>query len=257
MTTDGLMFFLERKPTSEVAIGKSIDDKDGYTINYTLYIYNPETKEKNALAEGVDRYYISGNRLYFNKVHFLKQTEEIFYIDFDKPEEVIDTGISCRNEDAVHNGYSGWFYVDDEYIYYSGGTENYYRRSIKNNEEELLYTYSDSKGYIGRCIEFNGKQIIYVRCAFDNDIEFGAKLFELDTETKEVKNIWTDTQEELLVDYASFKGNDEFYYLSTSPANKLINEGKKIGNHYYLVYADGNKKIIYDNVKEWVAKDVD
>ena len=254
MTTDGLMFFLERKPTSEVAIGKSIDDNSGYTINYTLYIYNPETKEKKALAEGVDRYYISGNRLYFDKVHFLKQTEEIFYIDFDKPEEVIDTGISCRNEDAVHNGYSGWFYVDDEYIYYSGGTENYYRRSIKDNEEELLYTYSDSKGYIARCIKFNGKQIIYVRCAFDNEVGFGAKLYELDTETKEVKNIWTDTQEELLGDYASFKDNNEFYYLSTHPANKLLNEGEMIGNHYYLVYADGNKKLIYDNVKEWVVK---
>ena len=254
MTTDGLMFFLERKPTSEVAIGKSIDDNSGYTINYTLYIYNPETKEKKALAEGVDRYYISGNRLYFDKVHFLKQTEEIFYIDFDKPEEVIDTGISCRNEDAVHNGYSGWFYVDDEYIYYSGGTENYYRRSIKDNEEELLYTYSDSKGYIGRCIEFNGKQIIYVRCAFDNEVGFGAKLYELDTETKEVKNIWTDTQEELLVDYASFKGNDEFYYLSTSPANKLINEGEVLGCHYYLIYSNGEKKLMYDNVKEWVVK---
>ena len=254
MTTDGLMFFLERKPTSEVAIGKSIDDNSGYTINYTLYIYNPETKEKKALAEGVDRYYISGNRLYFDKVHFLKQTEEIFYIDFDKPEEVIDTGISCRNEDAVHNGYSGWFYVDDEYIYYSGGTENYYRRSIKDNEEELLYTYSDSKGYVACNIEFNGKQIIYVRCAFDNEVGFGAKLYELDTETKEVKNIWTDTQEELLGDYASFKDNNEFYYLSTHPANKLLNEGEMIGNHYYLVYADGNKKLIYDNVKEWVVK---
>ena len=254
MTTDGLMFFLERKPTSEVAIGKSIDDKDGYTINYTLYIYNPETKEKNALAEGVDRYYISGNRLYFDKVHFLKQTEEIFYIDFDNTEEVIDTGISCRTKEAVKNGYDGWFYVDDEYIYYSGGTENYYRRSIKNNEEELLYTYSDSKGYIGRCIEFNGKQIIYVRCAFDNDIEFGAKLFELDTETKEVKNIWTDTQEELLGDYNTFKGNNEFYYLSTHPANKLLNEGEVIGNHYYFINANGEKKLMYDNVKEWVVK---
>ena len=254
MTTDGLMFFLERKPTSEVAIGKSIDDKDGYTINYTLYIYNPKTKEKNALAEGVDRYYISGNRLYFDKVHFLKQTEEIFYIDFDKPEEVIDTGISCRNEDAVHNGYSGWFYVDDEYIYYSGGTENYYRRSIKNNEEELLYTYSDSKGYVACNIEFNGKQIIYVRCAYDNEVGFGAKLFELDTETKEVKNIWTDTQEELLGDYASFKGNNEFYYLSTHPANKLLNEGEVIGNHYYFINANGEKKLMYDNVKEWLVE---
>ena len=254
MTTDGLMFFLERKPTSEVAVGASIEDEGGYTINYTLYIYNPETKEKNVLAEGVDRYYISGNRLYFNKVHFLKQTEEIFYIDFDKPEEVIDTGISCRNEDAVHNGYSGWFYVDDEYIYYSGGTENYYRRSIKDNEEELLYTYSDSKGYICWTAEFNEKQIIYVRCAFDNEVGFGAKLYELDTETKEVKNIWTDTQEELLVDYASFKGNDEFYYLSTSPANKLINEGEVLGCHYYLIYSNGEKKLMYDNVKEWVVK---
>ena len=257
MTTDGLMFFLERKPSNEVPVGTSIKDDDGYIMDYTLYIYNPETKEKTAITQGVDRYYINGNRLYFNMIHFLDQTEEIFYIDFDKTEEVIDTGISCRTKEAVENGYDGWFYVDDEYIYYSGGTENYYRRSIKNNEEELLYTYSDSKGYIGRCIEFNGKQIIYVRCAFDNDIEFGAKLFELDTETKEVKNIWTDTQEELLVDYASFKGNDEFYYLSTSPANKLINEGEVLGCHYYLIYSNGEKKLMYDNVKEWVAKDVD
>ena len=121
----------------------------------------------------------------------------------------------------------------------------------------MLYTYSDSKGYVACNIEFNGKQIIYVRCAYDNEVGFGAKLFELDTETKEVKKIWTDTQEELLVDYASFKGNDEFYYLSTSPANKLINEGKKIGNHYYFINANGEKKLMYDNVKEWVAKDVD
>ena len=241
MTTDGLMFFLERKPTSEVAIGKSIDDKDGYTINYTLYIYNPETKEKNALAEGVDRYYISGNRLYFNKVHFLKQTEEIFYIDFDKTEEVIDTGISCRNEDAVDNGYSGWFYVDDEYIYYSGGTENYYRRSIKNNEEELLYTYSDSKGYITRCIEFNGKQIIYVRCAYDNEVGFGAKLFELDTETKEVKNIWTDTQEELLVDYNTFKGNNNYFYLTS------CNTQETNCTTYYVINSDYSKKEMFKN----------
>ena len=238
MTTDGLMFFLERKSSNEVPVGTSIEDDDGYIIDYTLYIYNPETKEKTAITQGVDRYYINGNRLYFNKIHFLDQTEEIFYIDFDKPEEVIDTGISCRTKEAVKNGYDGWFYVDDEYIYYSGGTENYYRRSIKDNEEELLYTYSDSKGYVACNIDFNGKQIIYVRCAFDNEIVFGAKLYELDTETKEVKNIWTDTQEELLVDYASFKGNDEFYYLSTSPANKLINEGEVLGCHYYLIYSN-------------------
>ena len=254
MTTDGLMFFLERKPSNEVPVGTSIKDDDGYIMDYTLYIYNPETKEKTAITQGADRYYINGNRLYFNKIQFLDQTEEIFYIDFDNPEGVIDTGISCRTKEAVKNGYDGWFYVDDEYIYYSGGTENYYRRSIKNNEEELLYTYSDSKGYIGRCIEFNGKQIIYVRCAYDNEVVFGAKLFELDTETKEVKNIWTDTREELLSDYISFKGNNEFYYLRTHPSFKLINEGKKIGNHYYLVYADGNKKIIYDNVKEWLVE---
>ena len=254
MTTDGLMFFLERKSSNEVPVGTSIEDDDGYIIDYTLYIYNPETKEKTAITQGVDRYYINGNRLYFNKIHFLDQTEEIFYIDFDKPEEVIDTGISCRTKEAVKNGYDGWFYVDDEYIYYSGGTENYYRRSIKDNEEELLYTYSDSKGYVACNIDFNGKQIIYVRCAFDNEIVFGAKLYELDTETKEVKNIWTDTQEELLSDYISFKGNDDFYYLRTHPANKLLNEGEMIGNHYYLVYADGNKKLIYDNVKEWVVK---
>ena len=198
MTTDGLMFFLERKSSNEVPVGTSIEDDDGYIIDYTLYIYNPETKEKTAITQGVDRYYINGNRLYFNKIHFLDQTEEIFYIDFDKPEEVIDTGISCRTKEAVKNGYDGWFYVDDEYIYYSGGTENYYRRSIKDNEEELLYTYSESKGYVACNIDFNGKQIIYVRCAFDNEIVFGAKLYELDTETKEVKNIWTDTQEELL-----------------------------------------------------------
>ena len=241
MTTDGLMFFLERKPTSEVAFGASIEDEGGYTINYTLYIYNPETKEKNALAEGVDRYYISGNRLYFDKVHFLKQTEEIFYIDFDKPEEVIDTGISCRNEDAVHNGYSGWFYVDDEYIYYSGGTENYYRRSIKDNEEELLYTYSDSKGYICWTAEFNEKQIIYVRCAFDNDIEFGAKLFELDTETKEVKNIWTDTQEELLVDYNTFKGNNNYFYLTS------CNTQETNCTTYYVINSDYSKKEMFKN----------
>ena len=241
MTTDGLMFFLERKPTSEVAVGASIEDEGGYTINYTLHIYNPETKEKKALAEGVDRYYISGNRLYFNKVHFLKQTEEIFYIDFDKPEEVIDTGISCRNEDAVHNGYSGWFYVDDEYIYYSGGTENYYRRSIKDNEEELLYTYSDSKGYICWTAEFNEKQIIYVRCAFDNDIEFGAKLYELDTETKEVKNIWTDTQEELLVDYNTFKGNNNYFYLTS------CNTQETNCTTYYVINSDYSKKEIFKN----------
>ena len=254
MTTDGLMFFLERESSNEVPVGTSIEDDDGYIIDYTLYIYNPETKEKTAITQGVDRYYINGNRLYFNKIHFLDQTEEIFYIDFDKPEEVIDTGISCRTKEAVKNGYDGWFYVDDEYIYYSGGTENYYRRSIKDNEEELLYTYSDSKGYVACNIEFNGKQIIYVRCAFDNEVGFGAKLYELDTETKEVKNIWTDTQEELLVDYASFKGNDEFYYLSTSPANKLINEGEVLGCHYYLIYSNGEKKLMYDNVKEWVVK---
>ena len=254
MTTDGLMFFLERESSNEVPVGTSIKDDDGYIIDYTLYIYNPETKEKTAITQGVDRYYINGNRSYFNKIHFLDQTEEIFYIDFDKPEEVIDTGISCRTKEAVKNGYDGWFYVDDEYIYYSGGTENYYRRSIKDNEEELLYTYSDSKGYVACNIDFNGKQIIYVRCAFDNEIVFGAKLYELDTETKEVKNIWTDTQEELLVDYASFKGNDEFYYLSTSPANKLINEGEVLGCHYYLIYSNGEKKLMYDNVKEWVVK---
>ena len=254
MTTDGLMFFLERKSSNEVPVGTSIKDDDGYIIDYTLYIYNPETKEKTAITQGVDRYYINGNRLYFNKIHFLDQTEEIFYIDFDKPEEVIDTGISCRTKEAVKNGYDGWFYVDDEYIYYSGGTENYYRRSIKDNEEELLYTYSESKGYVAYTIEFNGKQIIYVRCAYDNEVVFGAKLYELDTETKEVKNIWTDTQEELLSDYISFKGNDDFYYLRTHPANKLLNEGEMIGNHYYLVYADGNKKLIYDNVKEWLVE---
>ncbi|MDE6148890.1 MAG: hypothetical protein K2F81_02185 [Ruminococcus sp.] len=257
MTTDGLMFFLERKPSSEVAIGKSVEDEDGYIINYTLYIYNPKTNEKTAVVDGVDRYYVSGNRLYFDKVHFLKQTEEIFYIDFDKPEEVIDTGICCRTEEAVKNGYDGWFYVDDEYIYYSGGTKNYYRRSIKDNEEELLYTYSDSEGYIGRCIEFNGKQIIYVRCEFDNEVKFGAKLYELDTETKEVKNIWIDTSEELLGDYASFKGNDEYYYLSTHPANRLINEGKILGCHYYLIYANGEKKLMYDNVNEWGVQTIE
>ncbi|MDE6148889.1 MAG: hypothetical protein K2F81_02180, partial [Ruminococcus sp.] len=136
----------------------------------------------------------------------------------------------------------GWFYVDDKYIYYSGGTENYYRCSIKDNEEELLYTYSDSNGYICWSTEFNGKQIIYVRCAFDDpSITFGAKLFELDTETKEVKNVWTDNSKELLVDYNTFKGNDDYFYLTS-----CYTEGTNCTT-YYIITSDYTKKVMFKN----------
>ncbi|WP_124101389.1 hypothetical protein [Ruminococcus sp. Marseille-P6503] len=241
MTTDGLMFFLERKPTSEVSIQKFISDPDGYNINYTLYIYDSETNEKTALAEGVDRYYIRGNRLYFDKVMVSDNTEDVFYLDFDDPDKIIDTGICCRTAEAVKKGYEGWFYVDDEYVYYSGGTADYYRRSMKTDKEELLFTYTDSEGYIARSLEFNGKQILYVRCKFNDEVEFGAKLFELDTETKSNENIWTDTTSELLGDYASFKNNNDFFYLSTYAGDY---SGR---TNYYIVYPDYTKKEIYRN----------
>ena len=72
-------------------------------------------------------------------------------------------------------------------------------------------------------------------------MEFGAKLFELDTETKSNENIWTDTTSELLGDYASFKNNNDFFYLSTYAGDY---SGR---TNYYIVYPDYTKKEIYRN----------
>ena len=50
----------------------------------------------------------------------------------------------------------------------------------------------DSRGILEDALN-STESIIYLRSMLDNDIEFWSKAFELDTETKEVKNIWTDT----------------------------------------------------------------
>ena len=251
MSNTGIMFFNERKHKSKVKIGEYLTNEDGFRVNNDLYMYNPETKEKTKLAEGAEMYYVRGDRIYFNRVHESLQ-EVVYYVEIENPEKVIDTGIVCRTLDAVGRGFSGDFYVDHkgEYIYYSGGTNEYKRKNIKTGEEEIIVTYTDSNGYYASVQEFNGKQIVYVRCAYDNEVGFGAKLFEIDVEKKESKQIWTDTLEELLVDTFIFKGNDDYYLLLTYPAWEInINQEHDIvGNRYYLVYKDGTKKLIFDDV---------
>lgn len=248
MTGSGLMFFEERKPSSEVKVGENLTDDEGYNLNYTLYMYNPETKEKTEIAEGADRYFFYKDRVYFNKTSVKDSTEEIFYTDIEKTENVVDTGICCRSKDAVSNGYDGWFCIDNDYIYYSGGTESLYRYSLNDNNTEKVFTYDESKGYVGKIIPFGNKLILYVRCAFDNDVGFGAKLYEFDTQTKENTLVWTDTLEELLGDCVSFKGNDDFYYISTYPSYELLVDDESIGNRYYIVTADGTKERMYESI---------
>ena len=251
MTQTGLMFFNERKPTSEVKIGEFLENEEGFRVTDVLYMYNPETKEKTKLAEGAETYYIRGNRIYFNRVHKTLQ-EVVYYIDIENPEKVVDTGVVCRTFDGVNRHYSGFFYVDQkgEYIYYSGGTNEYKRRNINTGEEEILFTYTNSRGYVAKVREFNGKHLLYVRCVVDNVGGMAAKIYELDVESKENKLIWEDTLEELLGDFGSFKGNNEFFVISTYPSSSVNEyaEDLNVGNHYYIVYEDGTKKLIFDDI---------
>ena len=251
MTKSGLMFFNERKHKNEVKIGEFLANEEGFRVTDDLYMYNPETKEKTKLAEGAETYYIRGNRIYFNRVHETLQ-EVVYYIDIENPEKVVDTGVVCRNLDAANRGYSGFFYVDQkgEYIYYSGGTNEYKRKNIKTGEEEVLFTYNESRGYVGKVREFNGKHLLYVRCVVDSVGGMAAKIYELDVETKENKLIWEDTLEELLGDFGSFKGNDEYFVISTYPSSSVnpYADDLNVGNHYYIIYKDGTKKLIFDDI---------
>lgn len=240
MADDGTMFFLERVSSKDTPTDKTKTDENGYDVTYSLYSYNVNTKEKTKLCDGANQYYISGNKIYFSKVKTADSTQKIFYVDFDDLSKEVDTGICCCTKDAADKGYSGRFYVKDDSIYYSGATTELHKKNINSGEDKVIYTYKDSEGYIGNCTLFGDKLIVYVRCAFDDEVEFGAKLYLLDENSGKAENIWTDTVTSLLGTFGLINGNTDYFYMSTCM-------GSTNGYQGNLIYPDGKIVPIYRN----------
>lgn len=222
-------------------------DDNGYDIAYSLVRYNINSKQETVLVNGVNRYRITGDRIYFDRVKYSDNSVRLYYITFEDAEKgnpPTDTGV-----DVAKNFLGYMWTVKDGIVYYADDTG-----SLKSYDPESKKTEEIFRSEYGvRTFKFWGDKIVFFSRFPDKFDVYRSQISIYDTKTKTEKMVCS----EKLKDDPGFdpiNSENPFSFVAYDDMDYFIMETHQksgCGSRYYKVFADGTKEQFYESGWEY------
>jgi hypothetical protein len=254
ISEDGNIFYTSNLYGDNNSDGAEHSDSNGYDISYSLVRYNIDSKQTETLVSGVNNYYITGDRIYFDRIKNSDNSVRLYYTTFEYAEsgaEPIDTGVD------VAENYLGYMWtVKDGLVYYADDSGTLYSYDTDSKKTDSIFT--SDKG-IRHCGFWNDNIVFFSRYTDENNVyRSQISIYNTKTETE------TLVCEETLLDNENYDPADSekpsnFIACDDENMDYFIMETNQVsgggGSRYYKVYADGSSELIFESGWDGNAKE--
>ena len=218
-------------------------DEKGYDISYSLVKYDTNTKKETTLVNGVNFYYLTGDRIYFDRISNKNNSVHLYYTTYDDAEngkEPIDTGLD------VGQHYLGYMWtVKDGIVYYA--CDDNKLSSYDTNTKEKADVFSSDSGI--RTFGFWKDKIVFCSRYQDENNIYRSQISIYDTKTKEEKRVSTEVLNDDK-DYDEKTSERPNGFIVSDDLDYFIMEVHSVlttGSKYYKVYEDGTKEEFFES----------